>query len=140
MPTSGKNKDGRRPRALNDWALSAGFPHFRHRRQRIIFGFAKKRHPQVVVGHRCSQRRLLLELHSICSQSLAGRLQVLNVVLEDRGWMVEFGLLRRREHQAYATATEKAQPWACIEQMTHAQHIAAKSDSTWQVLDIDGDL
>ena len=82
----------------------------------------------------------VLEAHALRLQLAVRRADVLDLVVENRGRVLELGLLRHVEHQAHAAAIEEAELRAGVEQVPHAEHVAIEVDGARQIADGDGDL
>src|SRR5687768_1837407 len=96
-----------------------------HERQRVPLRVLEARHPQLVVGHLRYQMGFAEELGTPALDLLVGRLDVLNLVVEDRAGMVE-PVLGQRDHQADAAAVEEGQLRGELEEEPHPEHVAVE--------------
>src|SRR5688572_33063030 len=67
-------------------------------------------------------------------------MDVADPVVENRGWMVEFGLFRHGEHEAHAATVEEGHLRRHCEEKAHAERVAVEGDRAAEVADGDGDL
>lgn len=66
---------------------------FAHEREQVALGVAEESHPQIVIRQAGDHVRPAFERHAAGSEGSIGDVDVIDAVVDDRGWVIELGLL-----------------------------------------------
>src|SRR5205807_4227776 len=113
------------------------FRHFAHQRENVALGISEVREPQIVVRHRSDQVRLHDEFDAARLEYFIDLLDVVNLVIDDRGGMIQVGTIGDSQHDTNAATVEERHVWRRLKQKRHAERVAIKSNRAIKVFDVD---
>jgi rhamnosyltransferase subunit B len=105
-----------------------------HEGEGVPLSVAKERHPQLMVWHFRDEVRLIAKVDAPRLQIRVGRLNIVDLEVQDRARVIELLVRRHLDHESNACAVEEGQTGRDLKEKPHPELIAIEGDGAFQIL------